>query len=58
MQETVSGAKPNLTKMKRDFKTALSKCLMSNIMYALINAKYICLAVGKYLYLSVRERER
>lgn len=22
-------------------------------MYALINAKYICLAVGKYLYLSV-----
>lgn len=31
---------------------------MSDIMYALINAKYICLAVGKYLYLSVGGGER
>lgn len=27
---------------------------MSDIMYALINAKYICLTRGKYLYLTER----
>ena len=53
----------NLTEMKWDPKAVLSKCLMSNIMYALINAKYICLA-ERQIPLSecesgvgVRERE-
>lgn len=27
---------------------------MLNVMYALINAKNMCLAVGKYLYLNAR----
>lgn len=43
---------PDETEMNS--KAVLSKCLMSNRMYAVRNAKYMCVAMDKYLYLTMR----